>query len=249
MKKNYLEAFLCAFFLGITLLQGQQITEIGSYFSWFDSRVGIENTALYEGILYKELYRTINEKTQFFKSPDFLPGSVMYKGQPYVDLQLKYNVYDDQLLVKVDNRLGGNTLQLFRDEISEFTLDGALFTHIVGEPVETGIGGFYEVSLEYPTFQLLTKYSKKLFKRKDRSSLYYEFLEGNEAHVLHYGNQYYPLNRKRDVTELFPDLEKQINDFYNRAMALRRSDSHAFTVALLKRIGSLLPQQKSNAFR
>ena len=48
-------------------LKAQENTN-STYLNWFDDKVGIENTALYQGIVYKEAYRTINEKVKFYKS-------------------------------------------------------------------------------------------------------------------------------------------------------------------------------------
>jgi hypothetical protein len=247
MRYENLLPIFAAFLISCNPLIAQRLTQNEQYYKWFDALVGIENTGLYEGIFYKEAYRTINENTQFFLSPGFHSGTVVYNSQVYVELRLKYNVYADQLLVKVQDRLGGNTLQLFREKVSEFTIDGHLFTRIPEGNAASVVPGFYEISVQTPSFRLLTRHSKKLFDRKDRSSLYYEFLDIKKAYLLHYHGSYHPINNKRDVTEIFPRLEKQINDYYNRARVLRRTDPHQFTLGLMQRIGSLLPQPNSTA--
>ncbi len=235
------------FLLGQVTLYGQSQLNHGRYYNWFDEQIGRENTGLYEGILYKEQFRTINQNTPYFSSPDFLKGSVWYKGQPYGELALKYNVFLDQLLIKVEDRLGGTTLQLFREQLSRFTIDGHRFLNVWDSEANPGINGFYEVTLQTPSFTLLTKHRKKLFDRKDRSSLYYEFLPLPKEYVLQYQGKFHLISSKRDVTDLFPELQDPINAFYNRARAQRRTDPQAFTFALFQRIGSLLPLQKSNA--
>lgn len=235
--------------MGCFRTQAQGSIEKAPYYQWFDALVSPENTALYEGLLFKEQYRTINQNTRYFRSPDFIEGYVVYGGQPYVAQQLKYDVFGDQLLLKVQDRLGGNTLQLFRDRVSEFGIDGHRFLHVPAAADHPGISGFYEVSLENPAFTLLTKHRKKDFDRKDRSSLYYEFLDAKKEHVLWYGNAYHSLERRNDVTALFPDLEEQIDDFYNRARVLRRTNPHGFMLGLMQRLATLLPQDTRNTFR
>ncbi len=246
MKQKQLLWIFAVFLIGYQALTGQQISANGQYYKWFDKLVGVENTGLYEGILYKEQYRTINQNTQFFKSPDFLPGSVVYAGQPYVEHQLKYNVFKDQLLVKVESRLGGNTLQLFRENVSEFTIDGHSFTRVAAGSAASFAPGFYEISVQTPAFRLLTRHSKRLFDRKDRSTLYYEFLDLKKEYLLHYRGSYHPFRNKRDLTDLFPGLAKEIDSFYDRARVQRRTEPHMFTLGLLQRIGSLLFQPNSN---
>jgi len=249
MKRKYVGLHLGMLLLGCMAMKGQQASHNDLFYNWFDKQVGIENTGLYEGIVYKEQYRTINENTQFYRSPDFLPGSVVYKGQPYANLLLKFNVYADELLLKVESHLGGNTLQLFSDKVSEFTIDGVPFVHIFNVGADQDLSGFYEVSYQDPAITLLTRYSKKLFSRKDRRSVYYEFLEGKMDYILHYREHYYSMDSKRDIIALFPGLKGEINDFYNRARAQRRTNPHAFTIALMRRIGSLLPQPNSDPIR
>lgn len=246
MKHKKLLLVFAVFLISYQALSGQQISANEHYYKWFDKLVGVENTGLYEGILYKEQYRTINQNTQFFKSPDFLPGSVVYTGQPYVEHQLKYNVFEDQLLVRVESRLGGNTLQLFRENVSEFIIDGHFFTRVSADSGAQVTPGFYEVSVQTPAFRLLTRHSKRLFDRKDQSSLYYEFLDLKKEYLLHYRGSYHPFRNKRDITDLFPGLEKEINAFYDRARVQRRTDPHMFTLGLMQRIGSLLFQPNSN---
>jgi hypothetical protein len=248
MNRTKRLGYVLPYFFGLYFLAAQNLPDNGPYYLWFDQQVGIENTGLYEGILYKELYRTLNENTQFYITPDFLSGTVVSDGQPYIDLLLKYNVYDDQVLLKVKDRLGGNTIQLLRDKISRFTINNRLFIQVTDAPAELALTGFYEVSYQNATVILLTKHTKKLFERKDRSSLYYEFLDGNKEHVVLFGHKYFPIKNKRDLIDIFPDLKDQIDEFYNRARVQRRTQPHAFMVALITRIGSLLPIQNSDAF-
>jgi hypothetical protein len=247
---NRIRLLVCTLplFVGFTFLAAQNLSENGPYYLWFDNEVGIENTGIYEGVLYKELYRTLNQNTQFYTTPDFLSGSVVYNGQPYIAQLLEYNVYEDQVLIKVPDRLGGNTIQLIRDNVSEFTIDKYNFIRVSDAPEGSAISGFYEVSYQNSAVKFLTRHTKKLFERKDRSTLYYEFLDGKKEYVVFYREQYYPIKNKRDLIEVFPGLKDQIDDFYNRAREQRRTQPHAFMIAIFTRIGSLLPQQNSNAF-
>lgn len=243
MIQRYLNLILLPVlhFLLSVQLNAQAVTDNAGYYEWFDAQVGIENTGLYQGILYREQYRTINAKTKFLGSPEFHEGSLVYDGEPYIGQQLKYDIYGDELLIKIEDRLGGNTLQLFKEHVSEFVIDNRPFVNMRGIGMGEEIGGFYEVSYDNNGISLLTKHRKKVFDKKDRSSLYYEFADRNKEYVLLFKGRYYTIKGKSDLIEIFPEHQDQINSFYNQARTLRRNDPHAFMVGLIQRIGNMLP--------
>ncbi|WP_190808886.1 hypothetical protein [Flagellimonas sp. S3867] len=229
-------------FGGILLSYGQEEAQI-AYYNSFDSNVGIENTDLYQGIIYTEKYRTINEKTQFFQTREFQSGSVCYDGQCYYNLDLKYDVYEDEVLIRLITRVGGGTLKLVKDYVESFQIDGHNFVKILPKDTPSLASyGFYEVTHESATFTLFIKHTKKSFDRKDRKSLYYEFLEGQGENVLLYKGMYTVINSKKDVVNLFPNLKREIDKFYNVARGLRKSNPDGFRISLIKRIEILLSQ-------
>jgi len=85
-------------------LQSQQNVSQENYYNWFDNQVGIENTDLYNGIRYKELYRVKNGKHKFFQSSNFIKGKIVYKNQTYYNIELKIkrgkNEIEDKKLAK-----------------------------------------------------------------------------------------------------------------------------------------------------
>lgn len=210
----------------------------------FDSAVGIENTDLYQGIVYVERYRTVNENTQFYQANRFFQGAVNYNGQNFYDLDLKYDVYQDNVLLRLKNSVGGGTLQLLRDYVNSFTIDGHNFIKLEREKVngELNTYGFYEDAYKGPYFNFYSKPVKRSFERKDRSAVYYEFKDGKSEYVLFYDGKHHQVDSKGDFIDLFPNLKKEINRFYNLARSLRNSDPDAFHVSLLKRIEILLSQ-------
>ncbi|HMB64168.1 MAG TPA: hypothetical protein VKN36_13895 [Eudoraea sp.] len=246
VRNYFLVISLLNSFIYSVSVQSQGTLEMEKFYQWFDQSIGVENTGLYDGIIYIDTYRTINEKTKFYSSPRFLPGSVVYDGQPYSDLEVKYNVFDDELLVRLPDRLGGVTLQLFKDKVSDFVIDGHLFINLNNIPPETGMNGFYEITFRDSQLTLLTKHLKKDYARKDRRNLYYEFLDIKKEHVLFYNGAYYVIKSKKDLISLFPELKNEIDSFYKVARSLRNSDNDAFMQTLVKRMASLLNSRSSN---
>lgn len=241
---NYVFKFL--FFIGTISFYGQDMSQAPMY-NVFDEEVGIENTGLYQGTVYVEKYRTINERVHFYKGVDFFLGSVHYDGQWYYNLDIKYDVYDDAVLLRLVTEAGGSTMQLLNKYLEGFVLDGERFVKILEKEAPLlKEHGFYAISMEGPYFTLHTKYTKRKFDKKDRRVLYYEFLGGPSKHALFYRGRYHSFNSKKEVIGLFPELKKEIKAFYALAIRQSKADPDGFMVSLAKRIEILLSQSNEN---
>ena len=223
-----------------------QETSNSTYLNWFDNKVGIENTTLYKGIVYREAYRTINEKVKFFNSAQWYDGSVVYSNQEFYNVQLKYDVYADQLILKQLDRLGGGALILFKSKISSFQIEDTKFVHIVGASTDSEIDGFYELLWTDTNIRLLAKHQKRDFVRKDRSAAYYEFVDDKKLYLLELDNNFYRINKKKEITDLFPELKKEVDDFYQKNKRLRSRDVDAFMISLLRNIDQLSNSVRPN---
>lgn len=236
-----LSSLLVGFLLNFFFCHSQIPHEANDHYLWFDSIVGIENTDLYQGILYVQEYRTVNENTQFFLNSDFLNGSVEYSGQKYFDLDLKYDVFEDEVLLKMISKTSGQTLKLFKDRIQSFEIDGRIFVGIHEEGLPTG---FYEILVESTFFTLHAKRTKNKFERKD-TFIYDEFLDGRSEYVLYYNNKYVVLKSKKDLTNLFPKFKNEINDYYRKVSRLKKKDPDGFHIGVIKRIEIQLSNTKN----
>ena len=225
--------------------QYQSRQEQSAYLSWFDKQVGLENTALYEGIVYREMYRTINDKVKFYRTAQWLNGSVVYSGQLFTNLELKYDVFEDRLLIKKLDRLGGGPMLLFKDKVTSFTIDGTEFVNISDPKIDRLFNGYCEL-LWSNQVRLLAKHRKKDFVRKDRSASYHEFIDRNKEYMLEIGNNHFPINKKRDLQQLFPDLKKEIDSFFQKNKRLRSRDIDAFMISLVQALENQIVQDTNN---
>ncbi|WP_421824007.1 hypothetical protein [Flagellimonas oceanensis] len=232
-KKRYLRRLVFAILSTISLAAQQPSdTEI---YKKFDEIVGIQNTRLYQGVAFREKYRTINEKTQYFASPRFLKGSIRYAGQDYYGLDMKYDVYDDRILIKLVASVGGATLEAIPDWVDRFSIDGNRFRNIRQvDTKEINQYGFYKVSMEGEHLTLYTKYIKRRLSRMDREFIYYEFGQGKNSYVLHFNNRYLDIGSKKEFITLFPEYKKQIRKFYGQYRKRKNSDTEGFLISLTK---------------
>lgn len=231
---------LLPFLLIAISLKSQDPLPDASYLNWFDQQVGIENTALYEGVIYKENYRTINDQIKFYKTAQWLNGSVVYSQQLFSNVLLRYDIFANELTTKQLDRLGGGAMILFKDKISSFTLDGTVFVNVRNAPANTDVNGFYELLSFTTDKRLLAKHQKRDFLRKDRNFIYHEFKDLPKNYVLDLRGQYYELKSKKDLTGIFPDFKKEIDLFYQKNRRLRDKETDAFMISLFNRLEYLL---------
>lgn len=239
-----------ASFSGVNVLDKETTRDIQynkeamAYYNVFDKVIGIENTSLYYGKIYTKKYRTINDKTRFYNSNEFLKGSVVYDGQPYNGLDLKYDLFEDQLLLRLTSITSTErTLQLEWDYIDKFEILGHKFIKLLSDRIPNlNYYGFYENSLSSSYFTMYTKFSKKSVKKNGENALYYEFIKRKSEYVLLYKSNYYLINSRKEIVLLFPQFKKEIHEFYNNVRNLRSKDLDAFMVVLMKRIENLMYQ-------
>ncbi|GAA4272165.1 hypothetical protein U6A24_11715 [Aquimarina gracilis] len=223
------------------LFFGQSKQERSSYYNWFDKVIGSEHTGLFNGKQYVNLdvNRIFEGKHAFYKSDDVLLGSLLYQGQHYFNVEMKYNLETDMVLAALKSGSTAYILQLIRDNIAEFTIDGSRFVRIDGFIENNDMtNGFHEVLLETPHFSLLKRH-KKIRKKKlgniNGSIVKYEFVNANK-YVLLSERNYKRITSKTDIIKIYPGLKKEIKDFYEDNKKLRKSQPDRFMQRLFEKI-------------
>lgn len=192
------------------MISGQSDQSQKELYVLFDEIVGTENSALHYGTVYEEVHRVKSKRTKFFPGPEFVLGSLVFDDQPYFDLPLKYNVYDDELLFQVEQKLGGAILKLHQPSIANFTVDGHLFFNLDGPETTPG---FYELIVEKPSFSLFKKHRKTLKQLLGKKLVFYEFLEDDASYFLQYRKRYYPIKTVEALTAVFTEYEIKLTAF------------------------------------
>ncbi|MEO9891573.1 hypothetical protein [Aurantibacter sp.] len=180
-------------------------------YSFFDSITTIENSEIHSGLIYKEKHRTKSRKSKFFPEPNFVTGSVVFNNQPYYNLQIKYNVYDDELLLQVKKKYGGDILQVHKLNVNNFKLNNHSFLKIENKKLGAG---YYEVISIKNKLKLLLKRKKSIHEILDKKLVFYEFEDAKNEYYLSYKNNLYSIEKYTDFTSVFPDLETELTKHY-----------------------------------
>ncbi|WP_422083316.1 hypothetical protein [Ulvibacterium sp.] len=243
MKISYLLYLITLFCVTLPSFNfSQTAADNPSTHIWFDDIIGRTNSGIFNGVAYTEVYRVINERHQFFKEPDFVPGSVVYDGQPYFDVELKYDVYQGNLLTRNMETLGAPILIFDESNVTEFTINGHRFKNVNQNLAENMAFGFLEVLMENDSLSLYKKHSKKIFKRTDKEILYYEFKD-RHSYYIYYANIYHSLQKANDLNAIFPEYRKSLKAIRNRYASLGKSDPDAYMKSILSDLSALISSQ------
>lgn len=211
---------------------GQSLNYDEEYLNWFDQIIGIENTGISNGVVYQEEYPSINDKHKFFLSSNYLIANLNYEDEQYFGIEIKYDVFEDEILVKLNTYI-----QLPKDQISSFSINEHSFTNINDKiATKNNLEGFYEILLKNSLFNLYIKHKKKKLDRVGKKYNYYEFLSENK-YYLYYENSYHTINSRKDLIKIFPEFQNEINKYSNKQF--RNSEKSNSLILLMKDLYNL----------
>ncbi len=224
-------------FLGIPILNYSQIDSIDriNLYSGFDKIIGIENSGLFNGVVYKERHRMLDAKQKFFHSPLFSKGTIDYDGQQYFDVMMKYDVYEDKVIIKLNNEL-----VLDKDKIDFFSINGHSFEKmdfITTDKVR--YNGFFEKLEEHLSFSFIKKHKKAELKKMGKSAVYYEFVDKDELFLL-YQEKFYRVETRSDIIKIFPFLSEEIKKRFPRSY--RKMSQEEYLRGILKEVFLMVGQ-------
>ncbi|MDB4292281.1 hypothetical protein N9954_02665 [Maribacter sp.] len=237
LPKNSIVYFaIWAFLFYYPPLYSQINEQETSYYDWFDNTVGQENSSLFNGILFVDTYKVINEKHHFLDSPDFMLGSVVYDGQMYYEQQLKYDLFTDELLVNPRGTSIALIVQLRKSNTEGFFLKDRKFIR-VDKSEENKLAtdlGFCEVLSERNGALLLNKHTKIMTSKRNNEFEYKEFYRSNRYYMV-LDKTYYSVDSQSDWISIFPEYKKDIKALYRAYKTLRKTDNAAFQKLLFER--------------
>ena len=234
-----------AFFLFFSVAVRCQVDEKQKdLFKWFDSKIGDENRSIYDGVVHKVKYKTKNGNHKYFKSSKFLEGNIIYDNQPYYDIMMNYDIYEDELIVKLSDQLGNTSnIELMKRKIKGFSILGHQFTKIeipAEDKKESGSYEFYEIVLEKEQLNLYIKHHKTRKKKMDSKFTYSFFEKGDSNYLLLIDSKYHKIKKKKNWIYVFPNQKKTINTFYKKNKTMLKTNKNEFMLRLAVLMNDLI---------
>lgn len=205
--------FILLYIISSQWIHAQISKDKKDYYTLFDKFIGIENTGLFEGYEYKERYVTKDGNHKYYLTDNYVTGDLVYDGQPYYKVELKYDIYKDELIIKLHQGKQFSVLRLIKEKVETFTIDTHSFKRLVNETANFS-NGFYELAYHGNKLVLFKKHNKERIEHLDKEFAYSQF-KYTVNYILYYHNEYYLINSKRSLIKLFPGQKKSIHSLYS----------------------------------
>jgi hypothetical protein len=185
----------------------------------------IENQILYNGRIWRNLYSRVRGD-QFLFTGMFMPGTVSINGKFFAGLDLKYDIFNDELLIRSNQ---GIIVQLNKEMVDGFTIEYNNrrydFQKIKEDTNESGEG--YLNILYRGRLELLVKYKKEI-QLLAVDNTYDLFNQYNRVYLKKDGEMYL-INKKKSIINLFGGNNKDIRSFIrSRRLKVTRKNPDSF---------------------
>ncbi len=204
-----------------------------SYFKWFDTTIYAKNSDLINGTYHLEKYDSQEGFDQYYVTPNFLQGNMVYDQQPYFKVNLSYDLYSDDLILGFQENDLLLPIKLVKDKVESFFINNRSFVHLKDEDSSTN--GFFELLLRTNEIILYKKHFKKMHRYLNDQKAYYKFTK-KTRYLVSYRNRLEDVDTRKSVSKLFPEKKSLINDFFSENDYLRNTNEDAFFKLLFKQI-------------
>lgn len=235
LQKELLYIFLFGLFLNTPKIFSQNNNEVLTY-NWFDKNLGKESLNYNNGTGHLNFDRTINDSHRYYNTTEFKNGSIIYEGQSYFNLDLKYDLFNDQLIARPYIESPNIQINLIKEKVDSFKIDNENFINI--KQTSTNFkSGYYEEMIVGNNDVLYIKYNKE---KKDVIKDYSVFIDykSHNDYLLLKDNKLTLINDKKEIIKLYPDQKRKINDFFLMNKDLRKTNQVLFMKNLIKYINN-----------
>ena len=216
----------------------QTSTDNEELYKWFDTTVGVENTELINGTAYTEKYRSRNDNHKFYSSSSFQAGDIVYDGQHYFDVAMKYDIHDDEIIVIIPTQTRSYTIQLIKEKVDSFSINDSDFIPI--NNLTNHNNGFYEIIFKNSNLAFYKKNIKTSNKYFFDRSILYSF-KNKDQYLLYFKGEYHKITKPRKgLIKLFPKYEKDINLFYKSQSELLKINYVLFIKKLMTELNDTI---------
>lgn len=229
-------AFCILLILNSLLLQAQTPLD-SSYINAltvYANTVGV-NQHIYNGAEYIDYDHRINGNP-FFEKKSFAGGSIMYDGVLYNNVQIIYDIWRDDVVIKNHNNL---PLLLVKEKVAAFNIEGHHFIKITADSLteKLGLSGFYNV-LYNGNVKLFAKRKKVIDEKITSQSSESSFLQKNEYYILN-NSVFFAVADKRSVLSALSDQKPTLQKYMKQQKLKFRKNLEADLIKAVAYYGGI----------
>lgn len=209
-----------------------------SVFETYDALVGRDNTGLYNGTEFTDLFLNTDGSYRYFNGFDYSKGTVTYNGQYYVNVSLKYDLLEDNLLSRSDDNLSIFNIKLIPEFVESFSIYNRNFVRLADTNLGFSGNGFFEAAYLGNNLELYIKHAKRKKDRVKSGAVQYKFTDDN-FYLLKDEGKYTVVRSVKDIRKSLPHKEEQTRQFYKTYRSLYKSNREMFMTNLIKYLDGL----------
>lgn len=236
LQKELLFIILLGLFLNTPKIFSQNNNEVLTY-NWFDKNLGIESLNFNNGSGHLNFDRTINDHHRYYNTNEFKNGNITYKGQNYYNIDLQYDIFNDQLIVRPYTESYYIQINLIKEKVDSFKIDNEKFVNLKEVPATFKSGYYEEVIVGNSNTALYIKHSKAQEKVIKDYSVFVDY-KPHFDYLLLKDNKLTLINNKTEIVKLYPDQKRKINDFFLMNKDLKKTNQVLFMKNLIKYINN-----------
>jgi len=173
----------------------------------------LDRQILYNGRIWRNLYLKVRGN-QFLFSDEFLPGSVTIGKRTFDDVVIRYDIYNDEILIPTNRKI---VLRLNSEMVDTFSViyEGRKYRFARFDPADSSfIKGYVNILYDGDKTALYVKYKKEIDRLaiEDKYDVFYQI----SNIYLEKGNLVYHISGKRNFIRLFRDYKLLIRDFIKK---------------------------------
>lgn len=200
---------LCLLVLPIVMLAQQSGSE-SQMLQTFDKIIGLENTKLYNGSRYYNIYKATDDNHNFFSAPNFIKGNVEYDNATFYNVNLKYDTFNDELIFQPTGNKSFINVELIKDKVTSFTLLSHNFINSKDLKENNNIvSGYLQVIYNSQNLTLYAKRKKNVSERIRSNKLVYLF-SNEPSYYLLYNDTLHDIKSNKSFRKIFPNLAKAL---------------------------------------
>jgi hypothetical protein len=169
---------------------------------------------LQNGIYYEQPYYNATGHP-FLDNGDFQKGTLVYRNRKYEGVKIKYDIFDQQLVISPDP--GDPTLMILlsNEFIAEFWLGEKHFKNL---SLQERRFSYYQVIMEEDNVSCFVTWSKKRYKSYDKGGrISYTFAQQDRDYCLIVNNILHEYRNNKTFLASFPgDTRVPINDYLKK---------------------------------
>ncbi|GLB52167.1 hypothetical protein NBRC110019_12060 [Neptunitalea chrysea] len=175
----------------------------------FDHILGETNLKIYSGLFFKDDDLLLETDRYLFS--DYKHAEVIYNNSVFYGYPIKYDLYNDFIIVKPKNTGSNIAIQLVSSNIESVNLEGIHLKNLTGKTTHKDIVGFYDTIELIDNVSFLVKYYKTKNEYIKGSDVYQDYKLHYKFYLIKDGNEnLYDATKKENWTTLLPTKEAHI---------------------------------------